>query len=419
MTNRQFYVADGSLSTPVTAASLAATSIGGTSTIVTTALVYQYGLAGLWMEIGGVVGFLLLGLFISTRVRRSGVSSIAELLGLRYGANVRKTAALLIVFAEFAWFALLLKASAALLAPLLPFSEATLLMGSAIVILLYTIVGGQFAVAYSDLIQLILMLASIAMLLPLMLYRNGSIATFAWPSFHLITEGLGAFKALNYFLLFGLSHLIGSDIYAKLLSARSEKVARQGAFYAAIIKSLFAIAMASVGFYAKGHFQLSDPTRVLGFLIEHALSPLIGAFILVGLIATLMSSADQVLLSALTMIDHDLFAKESKLRRYISAFMIALVGIGLALASSSAISAMQFSYTLFVSSLGAAVLLGVFNPDVDIPAKGLVLSMIMGGLTSVILHLLKFYVFLPFSPMIGGLLINLFMLSLSIRLKDN
>lgn len=303
-----FYVANRSLSALVVAASLAATSVGGSSTVLTIILVNKHGLAGAWLDLWGVVGFLVLGFFLASRVRRSKALSIAELTGQYYGETVRKVAAVILVLAAMGWLALLTMASTAILAPTFPSIPAWHLnLMFVLVVMTYALIGGQFAVAFSDLAQLGFMFVGLCVVFPLAVYGQlpeNSAFNFSFPT----SPHFGIGQIVTFFCLTGLSHMVGPDIYAKVLAAKDERAAKQGALGAAGLKLIFALAMVFVGLCSS---HILPATTVAensaGQLIQNLHAGWVGAFIVVALLSTLMSSADQVLLSAITMVDHDLY----------------------------------------------------------------------------------------------------------------
>jgi len=65
-----YFLADRSLNTFWGFTGLASLTTGGSTPIALAALVYAEGLAGIWLDLAGAIGLLLLGLFLARRVRR-------------------------------------------------------------------------------------------------------------------------------------------------------------------------------------------------------------------------------------------------------------------------------------------------------------------------------------------------------------
>ena len=406
--DRSFYVARGSLSTFTTACSLTATSVGGSSTVITAALVYQHGLAGIWMDLAGCLGYLLLGLLLARSVRRTGVCSMAELVGLRYGPGVRRAVALVVVLAELAWLALLARSLAAVLAPALPMVAPWQLMAAAlVVVVLYTVGGGQFAVSYTDVVQILVMVVGLCVLAPLASARAvgaEQLAALRWD--FPVSSSFGWSQVGSFLVLTGLPHMVGSDIYAKVLSARDGRTARAGALLAALLKVMFAMAIAFVALCGTRLLgPLERPDQLLALVIEQTLPAPMAALVIVAMVATLMSSADQVLLSAVTMVGNDLLPGRAVIRP--SALLFGLLAWCLAWLFPSVIDLMKVAYTVFASGLALPVLASI-PAGLKLPRTSVLASILAGGATGGGLHIAKLLgLTLPADPVIWGVSVSL------------
>ena len=375
---RTFFVARGSLSAFTTACSLTATSVGGSSTVLTAALVHQHGLAGVWMDLAGCLGYLLLGLWLARPIRETGVCSIAELTGLRHGAGVRRAVAALVVLAELAWLALLVKSVAAVLSPALPDIQPWQIMAAAtVVVVLYTLAGGQLAVSYTDVAQMLVMVVGLCVLAPVaaaMAVGSQNLDALRWD--FPVSETFGWSRVGAFLVLMGLPHMVGSDIYAKVLSARDGDAARTGALWAAAAKLVFALAIAFTalcGTHLLGKLERAD--LLLGTVVHQNLPAAISAVVILAMVATLMSSADQVLLSAVTMVGNDLMPGKGTARA--SAVIFGLLALVVAWLFPTVIDLMKVAYTVFASGLALPVLASV-PAGLRLP-RAAVLAAIMGG----------------------------------------
>ncbi len=88
-----FLVADRGLGAFRAGVALSSTVIGGSTTLVLAALVASKGLPALWLDLAGALGLLALGAFLAPRVRATGATTIAEVIGRSYGPGVRRIAA--------------------------------------------------------------------------------------------------------------------------------------------------------------------------------------------------------------------------------------------------------------------------------------------------------------------------------------
>ena len=87
-----YYVADRSLNAFWGLTGMASLTTGGSTTIALAALVYTHGIAGIWLDLSGALGLLLLGLFLARRVRREGAVTLPEIVGRYYGQPARRAA---------------------------------------------------------------------------------------------------------------------------------------------------------------------------------------------------------------------------------------------------------------------------------------------------------------------------------------
>src|SRR5262245_38156756 len=147
-----YFVADRSLNTFWGFLGLSSLTTGGSTTIVLAALVSAHGISGLWLDLAGAIGLLALGLFLARRIRREAAVTLPEIIGRYYGAGARLAAAILVLVSEIVWFALLIEATQAVLTAAFGLSPNAAIAGSTAVFVLYTSLGGQFALARTDLL---------------------------------------------------------------------------------------------------------------------------------------------------------------------------------------------------------------------------------------------------------------------------
>ena len=110
-------------------------------------------------------------------------------------------------------------------------------------------------------------------------------------------------------VLIGLPHLVGSDVYSKLLSCRDEATARRSALLAAGSKVVFGLSVAAIALAAR---KALPPVEPAGAPCPRPSSrsrpPPLSSLVLVALVATMQTSADVVLLSAAAVTARDLAA---------------------------------------------------------------------------------------------------------------
>lgn len=318
------------------ALSLLATSIGGSSLFLTALLVARHGWTGCVLELGGAVGFLVLGAFFASRVRKSGSFTLSGVLEPVFGPAARRWTATLLIAAEILWFALLLKALSEILSP------AFLLPIAVLVVVFYTSIGGQWAVFRTDALQTTLLFSGLVLLL----LFTGEAKT---PSSHISTPVPGMW---TLFTLAFLSHLAGSDIFTRVLSAKDERSATQGCYTAGLGKLLWALLM--VALFTGAPKELP----VLHHLRE--LPSFLAVLLFLVLYSALFSSLDTVLMSATTFTQKDLLRLSyRKPRGAAITFFLGISGYAVYLFSGDLVEIFRVSYSFYVGAFALPVLAAV------------------------------------------------------------
>ena len=114
-TSKGFFLADRSLGWFALTATITATAVGGSATIVAGGRIYAQGLPALWYDVGGALGLIILGVFIAKKVRKTGLFTLPDITGHLYDDKVRYTSAFLILITEIAWISLLIQACSLIL----------------------------------------------------------------------------------------------------------------------------------------------------------------------------------------------------------------------------------------------------------------------------------------------------------------
>jgi SSS family solute:Na+ symporter len=385
-----YFVADRSLSTFWGFIGLSSLTTGGSTTIVLAAFVYTHGVSGLWLDLAGALGLLVLGLFLARRVRREGAVTLPEIVGRHYGRGARWAAALLVLVSEIVWFALLIEGTQVVLTAAFDINPLSAIVGSTAVFILYTCLGGQFAVVRTDLLQYALMvigIPGIALVSALLRVHRFPDLPAGFRSFP-VSPTLSSGDVFTLLVLVGLPHLVGSDVYAKLLSCRDESTARRSALAAAASKVVFGASVALLALAARQSLAPAPADQTLPRAILAFVPAPLAAFVLVCLVATMQSSADIVLLSASAVTARDLVPP--LLRRPVPLAvaraltpLYGALGLTVALAMNrNVIETLKLGYSIFAASLILPVLAAFLPPRWAPPQAGAITAMLAGGATA-------------------------------------
>ncbi|MBU0497421.1 MAG: sodium:solute symporter family protein [Candidatus Thermoplasmatota archaeon] len=400
-----FFLANRTLGSFTLTATITATVVGGSATIASAALIYRNGLPGLWLDIGGGVGLIILAGALAKLIRKTGLFTLPEITGYLFDQKTRYAAAVLVFLTQIAWIALLIQGTAAILSVLLPYDYVLILVGITCVFIVYTIIGGQFAVVYTDIIQFIVMIIGICVLAAPLLFWQALPHFATIPSRYLqfpINSSLGVLPVLSFFFMMMMPHIVGPDIYNKLLSARDEKSARKGAFFSGIFKLIFAGAIGIIGISAVVLVPgLSSSESI--FALPRAvalLHPVLAGIILAAMISVMLSSADSVLISSGAVFSIDLLRKKNINYSRVGLLVVGFGALGLALYLDDIIATLQFAYTVFTAGLTLPIIFGFYKHKTHVSNFGALLGLVCGGSVALLWLVLE-------SPYINAVLVGL------------
>ncbi len=184
-----------------------------------------------------------------------------------------------------------------------------ILIGSSVVIV-YSALGGMWSITLTDFVQFVIKTVSIFfVLLPIALRRAGG---FEGLAAHLPAEAfsfthIGAANIFTYIVLYVPTMVIGQDLWQRVFTARSDRVARWAGFGAAVYCSLYGLAGALIGMAAK--VLLPDITardQVYTQVVRHVLPEGLSGLVVAGALAAIMSTSSGALIATATVAKEDI-----------------------------------------------------------------------------------------------------------------
>ena len=294
--------------------SIVVSDIGATDFIAVAGGTYRYGLAQANFDwLGSMPALLIAAFLIVPFYWRSGVYTVPEFLGRRYGSGVRS-------FLALAWglilvlnLGIMIHATALLMRTVLGWDPQLSIWITTGIVGIYTISGGLAAVVMTDVLQLIIMFVGGAALVARALYEVGGLAAlrdgvlnqgpayadhfslylphdtatpFPWTG---IVLGLGIVLSVAYYTG-------NQTIVQRALGARSEWDMRM----AVVVSGLAAILIVP---------DLANADEAVPSLIAQLLPPGLRGLMFAAFLAALMSSVDSNLNSAATLWSRDLLGR--------------------------------------------------------------------------------------------------------------
>ncbi len=316
-----FYLAGRGLGPWVAAISASASSSSAWTLLGVSGAAYAWGLPALWLFPSTVGGFLLNWLWVAPRLSRlaraEGAITLSEVIAPVSIDGKRKlilrVAALIIVFCFTFYIASQFEAAGKAFESVFSLSKQNSIMIGAGIVLLYTLLGGFWAVSVTDSVQgLLMVVASLA--LPI-------VALSAVGGFAALADGLavtgsvgspigtgalvGVFFVLGLFGI-GVGYPGQPHVVNRFMALKDDRALRQGRVIALGWATVVYAGMLLLGLSARVLFaDLGDSEQVLFHTATELLPALISGVMVAAVLSAIMSTADSQLLVAASAISYD------------------------------------------------------------------------------------------------------------------
>lgn len=443
------------------------TLVGGQSTIGTAQLAFSFGLSAWWFTIGAALGALVLGLVYAGPLRRSGCSTLMEVVRKQYGRRAETVGSILFLIGIFISITSQLLSSSAMITSLFGLPLGVALAIGAILIAALVFFGGIKSAGAGGIVKLALLyVSSLAAGIAVWRIGNGldgirhSIATlYASPQLAAMNDiscaedihrrygtflARGPLKDLGGCLSLTLG-VVCTQTYAQAIwSAATTPKARRGALYCAALIPLIGAACTLVGMYMRGHYVTAVEAAALQragenlpagvgvlenslqafptFIIAH-LPAWLGGIALGTLLINILGCGSGLVLGAATILTRDVYGNIlTALKRTSRVSMLAQTRLSILLLLLLGVVAAHFVQGSFLNDLGflslglrAAALLLPLSFALWLPGRFRPRAVTLSMITGTAVMLLAGFMKLPADPMYYGLLASAIVLLPAIK----
>lgn len=275
------------------------------------------------------------------------------------------------------------------------------LTGAAIV-LGYTIIGGFRAVAWTDVIQALMMVGAVIILPLVLLVHLGSLDVL-WTRLEALEPalihpfadkaGMALFGFLAVWLGIPLGYPGQPHILVRFMATKDEAAVRRGTIIATSWIFFLLSGAVLLGIAARAVYgTLADPEQVLPIAAAEFLPGIVAGFMIAAVLAAICSTADSQLLVSSSAVSHDLYVQvfrrkpTERTRNFINRSAVLLIGVIATLIAVGEIRAV-FVFVLYAwAGLGAA-----FGPAMILTLLwrkttgwGVLAGMVVGFVTAII-----------------------------------
>lgn len=377
-----FALAGRRLPTFVVFGTLVATWIGTGSIFGNAEFAYGHGAAAFALPIGGALGIAVLAC-LAGRAREVPADSVPQILRLRFGRAAQLLGAVALIGAYLIIVSYQFRAGAAIVDRIFPGAGDWGVIGFAVFVIFYTMLAGMVSVAWTDLVNGILMAVGILGSLVVLGREFAETDLATLPRVAELAEAVKPVAALGWvgLLLPSLLLVLGdANLYQRFMSASSAAAARRAAvfmFFGVLVMEAAIIALAVLG----RQLLPAEPGHHGHVVIDIAFSLVpawLGVILIVSVVAVIVTTADSYLLGSATSVAADLGGGlgSASGQRWI-VLVLGLVAVGLSFTSDAFFRVALYAYTLYGATLTPAVVCALVCPRV--PGRAVVTGM-AGGL---------------------------------------
>lgn len=309
-----YWIAGGKLGAVAGGATMAATHASAGTFVGTIGVIYTVGWSFTWLVLSIPIAYAFVAIVLAPRFTRQRELTLPAFLETRYASKrIRALAAVVILVAIVVYIQAQLVASGLIARVVLGIDPETGMTIFAVLLIVYTMVGGMVAVVSTDLVQLLVMSIGALAATPLALRQLGGLDSaldlaavvkpdvFEWgalPTPLLLTLGLA----------FTLGSIATPEKLVRLYTMRDMKTLRRGVLIAMTVATalnlmVFLIALTSIVLFPTlPTGDLAMPMAALAIL-----PPVLGALLLAAVVSAMMSTVDSLLLVAGAALSEDLY----------------------------------------------------------------------------------------------------------------
>jgi Na+/proline symporter/signal transduction histidine kinase len=405
ITLRQYAVGDKTFSTATLAATIIATCIGGGFFSGAITESYKQGLYFIIPALGEPLALVLTGYLLAPRMGEFLKNlSIAEAMGELYGKHVRLITACASIFLCTGIVALQFKVAATILKFIFGISSFYAVLMSAIIVIMYSALGGVKAVTFMDIIQFFTF-GTIIPIISLAIW--GSVgdpkAVFALLEHNPMFDMSEVFsisnpRFVNTFCLsaFFLIPMLQPVFFQRISMAKNVEQAQRAFMIGGVVVIALLLMTSWVGVLLRSDNPELEPNSLLAYILQSYSYPGLRGLTAIGVIAIIMSTADSYINASAVLLSHDvlnpsrrqqIFASEITLPR-ISSIFIGSSAFFLAFKASSILELLVFILGFYGPIVSVPLLLAVFG--FRSTSFAVLIGMTAGFVTVIAFHVIDF-----------------------------
>ena len=401
---KDYYVAGRSLPTFALVATICASVVGGSALIGKGGYAYNGGVVCIAIGLPYMIGMFIFSAFsgkISHVGHKYGFTSMSEMMGYRFGKEVKYISAIMVAYTSMATVGAQISATGTIISTI-GGDNVSYMVGAliaTIIFVTYTASSGLFGVVYTDVIQFVVLMLFVYVFLPIRgisevgglsaLIANTDPAKWDWN----LSPEIITLVVTNFVMT-----IAGAEFWQRAFAAKDSKTAFKGQFWGTSVYAVTIVITMFIGLSAALLFpnlieEYGTADYAIPVMIVKILPAGLTGLTLAGILSVMMSSADSYLLVSTQAIVGDIVKpnnkhmdekKELRISR-ICSVMFGIFAFLVAMFFTSAYDALMFGWTFYAATLGVPCLAAISWKKATTP--GILGGMAVGFVVSIIWNL--------------------------------
>ena len=288
-----------------------ATWFGAESVIGAAGNIYTNGLSGSSSDpFGYGLCLIVLGCVFAIPLWKRNYTTFGDFFRERYSGSVEKLFVLLVVPSSIFWAAAQVRAFGQVVSVISDVDVNTAIAGAALLVTLYTMVGGMRATAVTDLIQGIALMIGLFVLFVFIINAAGGVSAsldkIPLDRIQLLNNDIPFLQIIEKWAVPICGATLAAESIARILATRSANTARFSAISGGMLYIMIGIIPLYIGLIGPELISsLADPEQIVPALAKEHLSTFFYILFSGALVSAILSTVDSVLLAAASLISHN------------------------------------------------------------------------------------------------------------------
>jgi len=363
-TSDDFAVAGNKITWPILFATLAASFLGGGASMGRAGQTFDNGYAFMFAAIAFPIATMIVGIFVVPKIKRyKGAQTVGDIMEHHYGVPARLFTGIFSLLFCIGILGTQALAIGTVFHTVLGIDVLTGILIGMAVVLVYSTVGGMWAVIQTDVIQFVMLGIFLPLTMIIGVQHVGGPAELvnSLPELHFSIMGDYSWAAfLSIFFAFLLGETLVPPYTQRALAAPDAQHAKIGYTLSGLFGILFCFVTSTIGLVAFVVYPDISPDQALPMLVKTLLPVGLTGLVLASLLAVVMSTADSYLNSSSVIFVKDIYLRfinpecsESKklwMERTVN-IVIGCAAIAFALTATNIIDSLLMSYALWAPTV--------------------------------------------------------------------